>query len=89
MDAPGSGAGPLQVESACAAPPGSINRPAAAPDCKICRLETSTNSSSLVHAGAAQLYRGHYTRFETLRQDVPANLFGAPCSPKDEGGASA
>src|SRR5579871_1221303 len=53
IDAPGSGAGPFQAEAARAPPPGSIRRLAAAPDCRTCRLETSTTSSSLAHTATS------------------------------------
>jgi hypothetical protein len=57
IDAPGSGGGPFQVGAARAAAPGRSNSPAAPPDCKICRLETSITSSSLAHAaGNSRLF---------------------------------
>src|SRR3984957_987490 len=56
IEAPDSGAGPFQVGSARATPPGRSSKPAALPDCKTRRLVMSTMWSSL--AGARKRFFG-------------------------------
>ena len=83
IDAPGSGGGPFQVGAARATPPGS-RRPRRAPDCRTCRLETSTTFSSLAHAathGAKRRLSFDITLVRSIapmRRSARTRSFGRP-----------